>query len=31
LSQQDVYIYKVSARGQAYGLVEQQGTVTLID
>jgi gliding motility-associated-like protein len=31
LSQQDVYIYKVSARGQAYGLVEQEGTVTLID
>lgn len=31
LSQQDVYIYKVSARGLAYGLVEQEGTVTLIN
>jgi gliding motility-associated-like protein len=31
LSQQDVYIYKVSARGTAYGVVEQEGTVTLID
>ncbi|UPT68899.1 MAG: gliding motility-associated C-terminal domain-containing protein [Sphingobacteriales bacterium JAD_PAG50586_3] len=31
LSQQDVYIYKVSARGLAYGIVEQEGTVTLIN
>lgn len=31
LSQQDVYIYKISARGQSYGLLEKEGTVALIN
>lgn len=31
MSQQDVYIYKIKARGEIAGLVEQEGTVTLID
>lgn len=31
LSQQDVYIYKITARGTNYGLIEQEGTVTLIN
>lgn len=31
LSQQDVYIYKIKARGEIAGLVEEEGTVTLIN
>lgn len=31
LSQQDVYIYKISAKGQSYGLLEKEGTVALIN
>lgn len=30
-SQQDVYIYKIKAEAQIAGLIEQTGTVTLID
>lgn len=31
MSQQDVYIYKIKARGEIAGLIEQDGTVTLIN
>lgn len=30
-SQQDVYIYKIQARGPLAGVIEQTGTVTLLD